>query len=719
MNETTTTEKDGVGAEGEVESANTEFTSVVGSQVGLSGVINDIIIIEAEFERAVIADAKNRERNRENWNIYSGLNYGQYTAQDVAQAVQEGRHLDTFNLARQKVDSLVGALLRNPYEPDWIPTQGTLSEGTKAVKGAWNCDKNLFGFESFNREMSIDAMVYQGVAEMYISRNWDPDLGNVAMRRLSPGMVVFDPHWRTPSSKDCTKAWKVSYLTPRQIKSLFPKFKGNRVDGEVALNRIRGDYYNDQRAESVTPDFDLVDYSGTDRYRVISRYEIVEEEYWCEVDTMTGLELPVTDDLAVKIAFLNRTNDAWDAYKINKRKRTRKVCYVTTICPQLTRNEVLEHKTTEVQIGRLPFFPLSAARINGVACGIVDLIKDVQRVLNYRENLLTFMIETSANGAQLGDPMMFGGDKKEMDDFVSRKNQPNAFKWTANGAIMKGNGNGIINVRKPEMANDVLNQLMRMWDVADRISKAPAVSDARTEGQGESGYLYAQKTRIAEQQQYILFSQVKQWLADIAEGYFEQAKIQYSIGMFEREFVIDDGENSVVFNKKVKLPNGQTGIANDISALPRHRVVISESPAGLTNRLTTRALDTELLKIMPPENIGTRQILTSELMDTMDHNTKETKVKLKMVRELEEQQAVLTLEANVLKLETNNLQAMEQLEMLKMQSMAKKLMKEGVDPELILKTTGVDPRPQPNPMPGQPGQPPIPAATPQQMGAPA
>jgi len=713
------------GMEGEYENANAVAPggeeSIVGSQAGESGILNDVILIEAEFERALIFDSKNRERNRENWRMYSGIDHGQFSSEDVAQALAENRHLDTFNISRQKVDSLAGAILRNPYDPEYIPVEGKIGPGTNAIKQAWNCDKDISDWDSVNRDINVDALVYQGVSEMYISKRVH-DLGNISWRRLLPGMFVFDPHWQTNNGRDCSKGWKVLYLTAKQIKSLWLKASG-RIDREVAMQRIHGDQYDTGADDGVTPMFNLPE-TTTDRYRVISRYEMVDEEHWVEYDSMTQLELPDTDDLAVKIAFLNKTNDSWDAYKIMKRKKTKKVCYITTICPQISRALVLEHKPTEIQVGRLPFFCLSAARINGVPTGIIDLIKDVNRIINFRENLLNFTLETSAHGAQIGDPLLFGNDKKAQDDFVARRNRSNAFFWSQSGAIMKGQG--IINVREAPPNADVVNQLLRMWDVADRISKAPAVSDARTEGSGESGYLFAQKTRIAEQQQYILFASIKQYLAEIAEAYFDQAKIQYSIGMFEREFTINNGTDTIIFNKKVKLPNGQTGIENDISSIPRHRVVISESPSGLTNRLTARALDTELLKVLPPENIGSRQILTSELLDTMDHNSEETRAKLKKMRTMEEKQAELTLEANIIKLETGNIQAAEQLDQLKKKRMADEMMKQGIPPEVILQSTGIDMRPKPPAPPAisAPGAGPIPpemamAAGPGQTQGPA
>lgn len=99
------------------------------------------------------------------------------------------------------------------------------------------------------------------------------------------------------------------------------------------------------------------------------------------------------------------------------------------------------------------------------------------------------------------------------------------------------------------------------------------------------------------------------------------------------------------------------------------------------------------------ENIGTRQVVTTELVETMDHQSKETKAKVRRMRDLEEKQAELTLQANILKLETNNIMAMEQLETLRKQRLVKDMQAQGISPEAILKITGIDTRPQPQIMP--------------------
>ena len=314
---------------------------------------------------------------------------------------------------------------------------------------------------------------------------------------------------------------------------------------------------------------------------------------------------------------------------------------------------ILEKKRTEVQIGRLPFFPWSASRINGVPRGIVDLIKDVQRTINYRENLVTYILQTEAHGATLLDPQLFGVDREKMNDYIQNKNNPSKTFETAAGALARGLAP--VPVQKAQFPSDVVNQLTRMWDIADRISKAPAVSDARTEGSGESGYLFAQKTRLAEQQQYILFFGLKRHINEKAEAYLVQAKQQYSIGTIPREFTFNNGKESVMLNEEFSMENGQTGIKNDISQLPRHKVLVTESPSGLTNRLTARALSQELLKVLPPENIGTRQVFTNIIVKSVDNLDEKDKDRVDEFGKLEEEQARETLLANTAKMKLGRL----------------------------------------------------------------
>lgn len=618
--------------------------------------------IEQEFELAVQYDYNNRQRNRDNWRQYAGVDLGQYGTAEIAQAQAEGRNIDTYNIITQKVDSLAGSIIKNPFDMDFIAVEPGDAELTQAVKQAALSDKELMDWDVSYNDLVIAGLIYEGVEEMYIDTRNHP-LGNIAFRTLLPGQIIFDPNWKTNSGKDCQKAWKVSWLTPSQIKKLWPKYK-ETMQAQLDQDKVTGADF-DELSKGVTPNFDVLqEPSGIgSKYRVIQFYEMIEEEVWEEYDEMTGMVLPATDDVAYKKAWLDEHNPYWEAEKILQRPTTKRVQYCTVLIPQLAPGRIIDRKPTQIQVGRLQFFHWAASRINGVNRGIVDLIKDIQRNINHREMLVSYIIETSAMGGEVLDPMLFNNDTNQIDEYISTKNQPGRTHVSAPGAI----GRGLMpqKLSQSNIPTDLQNQLIRMWDYADRISKSPAAYDARTEGSGESGYLFAQKVRQAEQQQYVLFAGLKRHLNEKGEAYLEQSKIQYSIGSWQRDFMIPSDENKTIsLNKKNVLPNGQVIIQADISQLQRHKVVVSESPSGLTNRLVGRAVAAEVMQSIPPENIGTRTVLGTTIIKSIDTLSAEDKEKLKQFRKLEEEQAKYTLMFGIANLKLQMLNVQQQIKQL-------------------------------------------------------
>jgi len=619
--------------------------------------------IQQEFESAVQYDYNNRQRNQDNWRNYGGLEFGQYGPAQLAQLLAEGRIPDTYNITRQKVDSLAGAILKNPFDMDFLAVEPGEAELTQAVKQAALSDKELMDWEVSYTDLVIAGLIYEGVEEMYIDQRNHP-LGNIAWRTALPGQVVFDPNWKTSSGKDCQKAWKISYLTAEKILQLWPKLDP-LVRQYVLQNRALGSDF-DPLSKGVTPNFDVLQESGiNEKFRVIQFYEMVREKVWEEYDAMTGMVLPATDDVAFKKAWLDARNPKWEPDKILQRQVEKLVQYCTVIIPQIAPDVIIERKATAIQVGRLQFFPWSAARINGVPSGIIDLIKDIQRNINHREMLISYIIQTSAQGGEVMDPMLFGNDQTQIDDYIATRNQPNRTFISAPGAI----GRNLMpqKLRKAEFPNDIQAQLVRMWDYADRISKSPAAYDARTEASGESGYLFAQKVRQAEQQQYVLFAGLKRHLNEKGEAYLEQAKRQYSVGGWQRDFLVpSDGNKTISLNEKVEV-NGQTYIKADISQLPRHKVVVSESPSGLTNRLISRAVAAEVMATIPPENIGTRTVLTGTIVNSIDTFSADDKERLKKFRKLEEEQALETLKFGIQNLKLQQLNVEMQIKTLEQQ----------------------------------------------------
>lgn len=621
-----------------------------------NGLLSDVLRIESEFDRALEFGQDDRYRNQRNWQLYGGICLGQYTQADQAKAKMEGRNLATLNFATQKVDSLHGNLMKNMPDADYVAVEGVNADATQLLKSMYLSDKEMMDWGTSENQLVKGGLIYEGVEEMFIDRRFHP-LGNIAFRCHLPGYVLFDPRWKTQSAKDCQIAWVCSYLTASQLAEMYPE-KAQLFWRDIESTRTIGEWWDDVDNTGVTPMFNLDrTNAGRNLYRVIRKFEMTTKIIVIDYDTETGIDIPAGSSIADKLAHLNKTNPRWEEKNIKQRQEREKVCIVTTVCSAVDTEIPLEKKPSEIQIGRIPLFPWAAERINGVPRGIIDLIYDVQQKINYREELVTNIIESAARTALLADPALFNEEEDKMRDFEENSNQPWKIVWTAPGASARGMDPKPI--RNPQVLPEVQAQLMRLLEYMDRLSKSPAVFDARSEKSGESGYLFAQKSRVAEQQSYTLFSSLSRHLAEKAEAYMLQAKIQYTLGGLERRFILDGGKHEVIINRRF-FDGKDTKTENDFATLPRHKVVISESPESTTNRLITRALATEVMKVVPPENIGTRSVLNTALVMTLDNFTSADKDRLQEMRGLEEMQAKLTLMANINKLKLANLQLEQQ-----------------------------------------------------------
>ena len=613
-------------------------------------IMTEVYRLEAEFDRARLAGQNDRDREKRNWEMYAGLDLGQYETEDRSQAAIEKRKPATFNLTTQKVDSLHGYTMKNLPDVDYVSVDPDTGEMTRRLKDAWLSDKEMMDWENSDSECVRGGMVYCTVQEMFIDYSAHP-LGNINFRTHLPGYITFDPRWKTSSAKDCSVAWSVSYMSASQILAIWPELAQTVpiLQNSREFTAQNGEQYEEPDNTGPAP-MHAVDniQPGISLFRVVRKFEMVTEDVEVEYDKMTGMDLPIGTDYAKKVAWLNTINPRWEPSMIKKCPQKKRVCMVTVFCSQLISDKPIERKPCEVQVERIPFFPLSADRINGVWRSIVDLLYDINQKLNYREELITNLIESTALGAEFFDPMFFGENDDLINDYIKNSNVPGSKIRTAPGMLQRD-----LMPRQLQRAafpTDIRDQALRMWDYADRISKAPAVFDARSEKSGESGYLFAQKARVAEQQSYGVFFRIRQWLNEKAEAYLLQAKVQYSIGGVPRFFKLKDAG----FWANEKSENG--AILNDFSMLPRCRVVISESPAAATNRMITRAVSTELLRVTPPEFIGTRQVFNSSLVESLDTFNPKQRKSLEKFTELEETLAEETLKNKILQLKAQNKQ---------------------------------------------------------------
>lgn len=614
-------------------------------------------VIVNEVDAAIQVNESNRRLEQRAWNLYAGIDDASYDAEDKQQAAAQNKQLMNINFIRPKVNANSGSLLRNIFDADFVPVDETDNDATIDVKKMWLSDKEMMDWDLSYIGLVHSGSIHRGVEEMYIDKKYHP-LGNIAFRSRLPGTVVFDPTWKSDSAKDCQVCYDISMLTASQIMEKYPETKKNFfLQSDADYTDRNGENYNDTDM-SVTPTFDEVaSASRRNRtYRVIRKFEMVTEQVTIEYNKKTGKDLPVGGDYAAKLAFLHKDDPSWEVSDITFRVENKRVCMVTTVCAEIDNNKPLERKPCAIQVGRIPFFPWSVSRVNGVDTGIPTWLDSVQTNINYRETLITNLIENESHGSKLTDPMLFGDDEALKRDFDENFNNINRNFWTAPGALAQGLAPQPI--KKSQFPQDVRDQLLRLIDYPDRISGVPAVFDARSEKSGESGYLFAQKTRAAEQQNYLPTATLKQHLNEKAEAWLEQAKIQYTIAGLPRLFRLNGGKDFVLINK---TDSGTGRISNDFTKIPRHKIIVSESPASTTSRMIARAVANETLRVIPIEMFGTRTVMSSIMTSGMDGLSSKNKQDLEEFADLEKEQAKAILTNKILSMQLQNKQLEAQL----------------------------------------------------------
>jgi hypothetical protein len=581
----------------------------------------EVMRLENEFDAAHRASMKGRRRSDVNWGIYSGFDYGQWPDEAVSNLQRQNRHVVQYNFVRGKVDRLAGSISRSDVDVDFVPVETEYNSLTRQVKEVFYADKELMDWDTENIQTLVDGLIYQGVEELIISDKYSA-LGNIGFERIMPGHIILDPNWKSHRSYDLRKAWKVAYLTPIEMKAKYPRVS-DKVDQMALMEAMQEtDYQNDESSKTLD-NFGLEEVYGT-KYRVIEHHYIEETPINIDIATVNGKQVEVPEYMPEeeKMAFYKEYGiKANDIIKYRKVKRIHKV---KTTCRQLSPLLVLEERDSRIQIGRLPFFPWSAANINGRPSGIVDLLIDAQQTLNKRESLADHMIASSAHGAQLIDPAILNGDKAKTLKLMEDITKPNARIMTAPGALASGR-NFIKQIEKTAYSGEIYQDIQRMVDNIDKISGQTATLDGESTYR-DTGILFARKQMQSEIALTVLTNSVRQHWNDKGEAYLELAKDLYS-GVY-REFRADFGntaEDNLVQLNTVDYDEEGNRIMNDIGALPRHKVIVTESPAGITVRTTERAVNAEVLNALPQEAMLSRAQATKNIMKTLDMSDEDRK----------------------------------------------------------------------------------------------
>ena len=587
------------------------FVSKLPAAEFLSSDAQIISRIDDEFNRALEKDMPNRRREHKNHRMYSGVDGGQWPDEDLKKLEAEGRNADQFNIAQAKIDTLNGALASELFDIDWKPIDAPRTTLTDSVKDTWYADREVCHYEKQFSDVIRDGLIYRGILRARVTSKYDPRK-NIAFERVTPGYVVLDPHWVTDNDDDLERCWEIFYLPAIKIREKYG-VNNPRIDAAIKHWQLHGSEFED--SDVMDPErimkmqirdhmFRVIEYHYMESFRtkrIIGK--VMGKERW--------VNFPVTKERAALEQFMIR--NSVDPMTMEESEYTDRIHNVATICPTLMREKFLDYGVSEIQPKRLPYLIFSAARVHGQDKGTMDDIADTQDMINRRESKLSDLINTSNGGGKLVNRDLFK-TPEERERFRQNGNNPHYVEFVDGEELSKDRAIHYLNSN--QYPAQVINQVLRSWDMMDRISKVPAAMDAMSEGANESGILYARKLQTSRLGLITLIGRVKDLRKKVGEVYVAQWPLTYKGA--ERSFSTMDGRHKTTLNRRVVADDGRLMIQNTPEMLPRTAVVITESKASPTRRMADRELYFELYKFSVPSNPEYASFFFHKVMETME-----------------------------------------------------------------------------------------------------
>lgn len=527
-----------------------------------------------KFESVVDNDRINGDHDRifTNFAMYSGVNKGQWDKEALERLRQEGRPAHTFNLILPKVTDKVGQLDDNPTQTNFVSREPENQDDVNVMQKLYDYDFATGGWQSKLTQMKRDGCIHTGILQPYINYERDP-LGNVDFRVRNATQTWFDSNWQTENIKDCRYAFTSQWLTAAQIKEQY-KAKSEAVDNAIRMHQFQTD---DNDFDGSKPTFDRSSqwYNSTGgKYKVVEalwmercKVRKVFDEQGKEVSKFNKImyqEMPLE-------ALEGIIKNQGYGYKIDQTEMD--VCKLFTFAPGLSNSLVLADGYYPLQLGMLPFVVWSYENLFGQRQGLVDLLKDNQEVLNKRQSMITLSLGT----AGLNNYFV------EADAFQSpaevQKFKNNQAKGGQTFIVEPGSNNQgkIALQQRPGIPTDLFNAAQEPERLLDKI----AGINPATQGQSsanESGVLFSQKVSQSRNAISSQLASLSNQMRIMGEMYFYAAKQVY--GGAPRKIKDNYNNKEIEINIPYMDSDGSVKIRNDIGNLPRHEVIVKDSPAG-------------------------------------------------------------------------------------------------------------------------------------------
>ena len=546
-----------------------------------------------QFERYERYWEKDLERNLRNARMYWHVDFGQWPQIVVDKLREQGRRPPTFPIISDKIESLVGSFLANGFDMKFEPMNGKIDTLTLKAQDMFYADKYNMDWDSPEIEALLNSFIMVGYERMAISDMVD-EFGNITWETINPRHTMLDPAWKTNKIGDLQNYFVYDWKTPAEIKRIYPK-SSPHLDVLYEKEMREGIDYGDNYG--AVPRYRVLGEKWGDTHKVIEFHYVKNTEETYEYDKVNNCWFPDTgfkngsdEDRQAKIQYISEME--LQPLDIVNLKRKKTVKYIEAIVPSIDNWFFLDRGKDIIQTQNVNLYPLGI-RYNGQYQGVVDRLYDLQMYINKGEMNIQDIQQRTAKGAFIMDRLLSGGDVALEKQIEANWNKPGARMWADEGSLASGK-KLIQELPTTPPTADTFRQIDRYYDYADRFSKVSAAQDARTESTKESGKLFKYKVEVGLVQQKYIMKFYEAHKRDKMEAWLRQAKITYA-GV-PRTFGTADGKETFTVNQEVtNILTGETMVLDDISRLPRMKIIIVPSPQGINVRTE---IQNDMLKYM-------------------------------------------------------------------------------------------------------------------------
>lgn len=584
------------------------------------------------------------ERYIRNARMYWHIDFGQWPQYAIDKLRGQGRRPPTFPIIPDKVETLVGSFLSNGFDMKFEPMDGKIDSLTMKIQDMWFSDKYNLDWESSEISCLLNSNIMVGYERMKITDAVDA-FGNIGWETINPRHTFVDPGWKTDYTRDLKNYFVFDIKTASQIISDYPNSSEALKTLKEQEERDGIDYgYN----YGAVPRHLTIDEKWGSGHKVIEFHHVEETEVRWEYDKInqcyfpeTGFKPGTDEDRQAKVEYIQMMGiGPLDIVELKKKKKEKRI---EAICPDIDHKLFLVRGKDLIQTNNVNLYPLGI-RFNGQYQGTVDRLYDIQLAINKGEMNIQDIQLRSAKGAFLLDRALTGGDPELEKAIEDKWNDSAARIWVDEDTLSKGNM--IVPIPSAPPTSDNFNQAERMYGMADKFSKVPAAQDARTESSQESGKLFKYKFEAGMVQQKYLLKFYERHKRDKAEAYLFQAKITYA--GTPRTFGKAGGKETFSINQPaIELSSQKPIVLDDISKLPRMKVIIIPSRSGINMRTEIREQSLEYSGMLnDPQDRILKLIFIGEAFNTGEFND-EAKEEVRQAIDMLKMEAALMTAGNI------------------------------------------------------------------------